>query len=46
VRSGSRGRWTYRYTPSYKGTYHFKITYAGSSTKYKAVSRTLHVAAK
>jgi hypothetical protein len=33
VKAGSRGKWSYRYTPAKKGTYHFKISYAGSTTK-------------
>jgi hypothetical protein len=40
VKTGSRGKWTYKYTPTLKGTYHFKVSYAGSTTRYKSGSTT------
>jgi hypothetical protein len=46
VTAGSRGKWTYKYTPPKKGTYHFKISYAGSTSKYKSASTTLALKAK
>jgi hypothetical protein len=46
IASGSRGKWTFAITPTTKGTYHFKVTYAGSSTKYKSSSNTLSVVVK
>jgi hypothetical protein len=38
--SGPRGKWSYKFTPTKKGTYHFKVSYAGSSVKYKSASTT------
>ena len=43
VKSGTRGKWTYKCVPRTKGLYHFKVTYAGSSTRYKSASPTLAV---
>jgi hypothetical protein len=43
VYSGSRGKWSYRYTPSVRGTYHFKASYAGTGSRYKSVSRLLNI---
>lgn len=43
VKSGTRGKWTYKCMPRTKGLYHFKVTYAGSSTRYKSASPTLAV---
>jgi len=46
VASGTRGKWTYSYKPPSKGTYHFKIWYSGSSTKYKSGSPVLVLKAR
>jgi hypothetical protein len=46
VASGSKGKWTYTISPSYRGTYHFKVSYAGSSTKYKSASTTRNISVR
>lgn len=43
VYSGLRGKWSYRYTTSVRGTYHFKASFAGTASRYKAASRTLSI---
>jgi hypothetical protein len=44
--SGLNGKWSYRYTPSKKGTYHFKAWYDTTTTKYRSGSSTLTLKAK
>ena len=44
--SGSNGRWSWRYTPLAKGTYHFKAWYSTTTTKYQSGSSTLTLKAK
>jgi hypothetical protein len=44
--SGTRGKWSYKYTPAKKGTYHFKAWYDTTTKKYRSGSSTLAVTAK
>jgi hypothetical protein len=46
ITSGSKGKWSYRYVPMLKGTYHWKASWAGNSTRYTSTSRTLSVKVK
>jgi hypothetical protein len=44
--SGTRGRWSYSFFPTKKGTYHFKAYFGGTTARYKVTSPTISVVVK